>query len=56
MHALIPKLSAMASEPTVVTSDMLHRALVAAHRLNLPEWAAWITHFANIDFPSWREI
>ncbi|QHC08059.1 hypothetical protein GRF56_11865 [Aeromonas veronii] len=44
MPALIPELIAMASDPAVTTSDLLRRALVAAHRLKLPEWIDWITH------------
>lgn len=37
MSALIPELISMASDPAVATSDLLRRAFVAAHRLNLPE-------------------
>ena len=44
MSALIPELIAMASDPTVKTADLLRSALVAAHRLHLPEWVIWLEH------------
>ncbi|MGL5840454.1 MAG: hypothetical protein ACRCYK_01365 [Aeromonas hydrophila] len=42
MPALIPELVNMASDPSVTPADLLRRALVAAQRLQLPEWASWI--------------
>ncbi|UTI04909.1 hypothetical protein NJR02_21500 (plasmid) [Aeromonas caviae] len=44
MPALIPELIAMASDPTVKTTDLLRKAMVAARLLKQPEWAAWIDH------------
>lgn len=44
MTALIPELIAQASDPTVKTTDLLRKALVAARLLKQPEWAAWINH------------
>ncbi|WP_368170959.1 hypothetical protein [Aeromonas sp. R9-2] len=44
MPALIPELIAMASDPTVKTTDLLRKAWVAARQLKQPEWAAWINH------------
>ena len=44
MPALIPELIAMASDPTVATSNLLRRALVTAHRLQLPAWVVWLEH------------
>ena len=40
MPALIPELIAMASDPTVKTTDLLRKAWVAARQLKQPEWAA----------------
>ena len=42
MPALIPELIAMASDPTVKTTDLLRKAMVAARLLKQPEFAAWI--------------
>ncbi|HHQ4628784.1 AbiTii domain-containing protein [Aeromonas hydrophila] len=42
MPALIPELIAMASDPTVKTTDLLRKAMVAARLLKQPDWAAWI--------------
>ncbi|MBC8674295.1 hypothetical protein H2136_20320 [Aeromonas hydrophila] len=42
MPALIPELITLANDPTVKTADLLRRALVAAHRLQLPEWVTWL--------------
>lgn len=47
MPALIPELVSMASDPTVKTTDLLRRALVAAHRLQQPEWVTWLEHELN---------
>lgn len=44
MPALIPELIAMASDPTVKTTDLLRKAMVAARLLKQPEWATWIDH------------
>ena len=44
MPALIRELIAMASDPSVKTSDLLRRAMVAARFLKLPEGATWISH------------
>ena len=44
MPALIPELIAMASDPTVKTTDLLRKAMVAARLLKQPEWASWIDH------------
>ena len=42
MSALIPELIAMASDPTVKTTELLRKAMVAARLLKQPEFAAWI--------------
>ncbi len=34
----------MASDPTVKTTDLLRKAMVAARLLKQPEWATWIDH------------
>mgnify|MGYP001603345579 FL=1 len=47
MPALIPELIALANDPAVKTADLLRRALVAAHRLQLPEWVTWLGHELN---------
>ena len=47
MSALIPELIIQANDPTVKTADLLRRALVAAHRLQLPEWVTWLGHELN---------
>ncbi|GJC07543.1 hypothetical protein KAM385_45720 [Aeromonas hydrophila] len=44
MPPLIPELIAMASDPTVKTTDLLRKAMVAARLLKQPEWATWIDH------------
>lgn len=44
MPALIPELIAMASDPTVKTTDLLRKAMVAARLLKQSEWATWISH------------
>jgi len=61
MSALIPELISMASDPAVATSDLLRRAFVAAHRLNLPEWIDWITHELQgypegVPLPPYRQL
>ncbi|MGL6563671.1 hypothetical protein [Aeromonas hydrophila] len=47
MPALIPELIALASDPAVKTADLLRKALVAAHRLQLPEWVTWLGRELN---------
>ena len=42
MPALIPELIAMASDPTVKTTDLLRKAMVAARLLKQPDWVSWI--------------
>jgi hypothetical protein len=61
MPALIPELIAMASEPTVKTTDLLRKALVAARLLKQPEWAAWINHELQgysdgVELPAYRRL
>lgn len=59
MTALVPELVNMASDPAVPVSDLLRRALVAAHRLNMPELADWISSELNGytgDLPDYRKI
>lgn len=47
MPALIPELVNMASNPNVSTADLLRRALVAARRLDIPEFVNWIDSEMN---------
>ena len=59
MTALIPELIALASDPTVKTTDLLRKALVAARLLKQPEWAAWINHELQgypdgVELPAYR--
>ncbi|WP_270820030.1 AbiTii domain-containing protein [Aeromonas sp. Y311-2] len=61
MPALIPELIALASDPTVKTTDLLRKALVAARLLKQPEWATWIDYELDgypegIDPPSYRQL
>ena len=61
MPALIPELIAMASDPTVKTTDLLRKALVAARLLKQPEFAAWINselqgYSQSGDLPSYRVL
>ncbi|WP_447832674.1 AbiTii domain-containing protein [Aeromonas salmonicida] len=59
MPALIPELIALASDPTVKTTDLLRKALVAARLLKQPEWAAWINNELQgypdgVELPAYR--
>ncbi len=61
MPALIPELIAMASEPTIKTTDLLRKALVAARLLKQPEWATWLGHELqgypdDAELPPYRRI
>lgn len=61
MPALIPELVNMASDPTVKTTVLLRRALVAASRLHSTEGVAWLTQELNgyeqiEDVPDYRVI
>ena len=61
MPALIPELIAMASDPTVKTTDLLRKALVAARLLKQPEFAAWINselqgYSQSGDLPPYRVL
>lgn len=61
MPALIPELIALASDPTVKTTDLLRKALVAARLLKQHEWAAWINNELqgypdDSDLPLYRVI
>lgn len=47
MPALVPELVNMASDPAVSTTDLLRRALVVAHRLEVSELADWIKSELN---------
>ncbi|MCE9968099.1 MULTISPECIES: hypothetical protein [Aeromonas] len=55
MPALIPELIAMASEPTIKTTDLLRKALVAARLLKQPEWATWLGHELQ-GYPDYAEL
>jgi hypothetical protein len=61
MPALIPELIAMASDPTVKTTDLLRKAMVAARLLKQPEFAAWINselqgYSQSGDLPPYRVL
>ena len=61
MPALIPELIAMATEPSIKTSALLRKAMVAARLLQQPEWATWIGYELqgypdDIDLPPYRVI
>ncbi|MFM5126101.1 hypothetical protein ACET92_07600 [Aeromonas veronii] len=61
MSALIPELVNMASDPTVMTADLLRRALVASRRLLLSGDTNWITQelhgYVKVeDVPDYRII
>ncbi len=59
MTALVPELVSMASDPSVPVSDLLRRALVAAHRLGVPELVEWVSSELNGytgEVPGYRQI
>ncbi|HFK2927227.1 TPA: hypothetical protein ACGY8I_004473 [Aeromonas hydrophila] len=61
MPALIPELIAMATDPSIKTSALLRKALVAARLLQQPEWATWIGYELQgypdeIELPLYRQM
>lgn len=60
MSALVPELVSMASDPRVLTADLLRRALVVARRLNVPEFVDWInselTGYRSGEVPDYRRV
>lgn len=60
MPALVPELVNMASDPTVSTTDLLRRTLVAVRRLgvtDLVDWiAAEINGYGNASVPEYRKL
>ena len=60
MTALIHELTNMASDPSVATTDLLRRALVAAKRLDSHELVSWINSELNGyregEVPDYRQI
>ena len=47
MPAIVPELVNMASDPNIALGDLLRRALVAAKRLDVPDFAEWISAELN---------
>lgn len=60
MHALVPELVNMASDPAVSTGELLRRALVTARRLDAPELVDWISAelngYIDREIPDYRII
>lgn len=60
MHALVPELVNMASDPAVSTGELLRRALVTARRLDAPELVDWISAelngYIDREIPGYRII
>ena len=61
MPALIPELIAMATDPSIKTSALLRKAMVAARLLQQPEWASWIGYELQgypdeIELPLYRQM
>lgn len=59
MPALVPELVDMASEPKILTTDLLRKALVVARRLGVQELVTWIGSELNgyqSEVPEYRKI